>query len=322
MNDDLSQLYQKICDYSPDDSESRLKFTRRLARENGWTEDYSERVVEQYKRFMFLAVAAGHPVTPSEQVDQAWHLHLVYTRSYWHDFCGQVLGQQVHHGPTKGGSSELAKYRDWYECTKASYWRLLGDEPPADIWPDAHIRFGEDLQSVRVNWRRNWIIPKPSKQRLLLVGLGTFVLLAAIVVMFCGRGSVLPTESSEPFRKGGSVRTSMENPIDRIQYATFTAGDTYQRHEADRDHPNSATTATTATTLCLPFCRTAVLTLRRNGKRTVLVVGAVVEGVAVVEDAGETGDRSFNHSESCRFLSCVLRSSSKGSYSNANSVAN
>ena len=106
MNADLSQLYQKICDYSPDDAESSFTFTQRLARENSWTVEYTRQVVDEYKKFMFLAVAAGHPVTPSEQVDQAWHLHLVYTRSYWHGFCGQVLGKQVHHGPTKGGSSE------------------------------------------------------------------------------------------------------------------------------------------------------------------------------------------------------------------------
>ena len=101
MNEKLAQLYQKICDYSPDDPECVLSFSQRLARENGWTHHFAKRVVEEYKRFMFLAVATGHPVTPSEQVDQAWHLHLVYTGSYWKDFCGNVLGQPVHHGPTQ-----------------------------------------------------------------------------------------------------------------------------------------------------------------------------------------------------------------------------
>ena len=101
MNQELSRLYQRICDYSPDDLESAFTFTQRLARDNGWELKYARRVVEEYKRFMLLAVAAGHPVTPSEQIDQAWHLHLIYTRSYWDDFCGQVLGTPIHHGPTK-----------------------------------------------------------------------------------------------------------------------------------------------------------------------------------------------------------------------------
>src|SRR5688572_3649708 len=103
MNHQLNALFQRICAYSPDDADSHLTFTQRLARENGWDLKYARRVVEEYKKFMFLAVAAGHPVTPSEQIDQAWHLHLVYTHSYWEEFCGAVLGQPIHHGPTKGG---------------------------------------------------------------------------------------------------------------------------------------------------------------------------------------------------------------------------
>ena len=96
-------LWQRIEAFSPDDPTARLTFTRRLARENGWSLGYAVRVVDQYKRFMFLTVAAGHAVTPSEDVDQAWHLHLAYTRSYWNDFCGEVLRCPVHHGPTRGG---------------------------------------------------------------------------------------------------------------------------------------------------------------------------------------------------------------------------
>ena len=59
----------------------------RLASENGWSREYAVRVMQEYRRFAFLAVAAGHPVSPSDAVDQAWHLHLVYTRSYWDEFC-------------------------------------------------------------------------------------------------------------------------------------------------------------------------------------------------------------------------------------------
>lgn len=51
---------------------------------------------------MYLAVRANHPVTPSDEVDQAWHLHLTYSRSYWDEFCGAVLEEVVHHDPTRG----------------------------------------------------------------------------------------------------------------------------------------------------------------------------------------------------------------------------
>ena len=57
-----------------------LPFAERLARENGWSRSHAERVVGEYKRFCFLAATAGHTVTPSDAVDQAWHLHLTYSR--------------------------------------------------------------------------------------------------------------------------------------------------------------------------------------------------------------------------------------------------
>lgn len=62
-------------------------FADRLARENGWSLGFAERVVVEYKKFVFLCMTAGHPCTPSEHVDQAWHLHLAYTRSYWTRMC-------------------------------------------------------------------------------------------------------------------------------------------------------------------------------------------------------------------------------------------
>ena len=67
-------------------------------------------MISEYRRFVFLALAAGHPVTPSDQVDQAWHLHLLYTNSYWNRFCGETLGRRLHHGPTQGGASERDKF--------------------------------------------------------------------------------------------------------------------------------------------------------------------------------------------------------------------
>jgi hypothetical protein len=181
MNHQLSGLYQRICDYSPDECDSDFTFTQRLARDNAWNLKYTRRVVEEYKKFMFLAVAAGHEVTPSEQVDQAWHLHLIYTRSYWDDFCGQVLGRPIHHGPTKGGPTEQETFRDLYDRTKASYQRLLHETPPADIWPDAERRFGDDVHCVRVNTRQHWVVPKRHAQCYACAILAAVTLLAVTI---------------------------------------------------------------------------------------------------------------------------------------------
>lgn len=152
---------QQILQFEIDDPGVTLTFAWRLARENGWNLSYTERVIREYKRFLVLAMEAGHVVTPSEQVDQAWHLHLTYTRSYWEKLCREILGRPLHHGPTQGGDEEQAKYKHLYAQTLASYERLFGEPPPADIWSPVDVRFDEDLQHVTVNTTRYWIIPKP-----------------------------------------------------------------------------------------------------------------------------------------------------------------
>ncbi len=161
MTQNQSDLYKHICAFRFDQGGMVFPFSQRLARDNGWSRGYTARVITEYRRFAFLAVVAGHPVTPSDQVDQAWHLHLLYTRSYWQRFCGEVLKTVLHHEPTQGGSEERGKFDGWYQRTQESYGRFFGDEPPDDIWPEAGVRFDEDIHFRRVNTKRSWIIPKP-----------------------------------------------------------------------------------------------------------------------------------------------------------------
>ena len=92
-------LWEAILVYHPDKPGIDLPFSKRLAIENGWTRRFALRAIEEYKRFVFLALTAGTQVTPSEEIDQVWHLHMVYTRAYWDDFCGQVLNKPFHHAP-------------------------------------------------------------------------------------------------------------------------------------------------------------------------------------------------------------------------------
>lgn len=155
------ELWSRLAAFSLDDPDASLSFSRRLARENGWTHAFAQRVLDEYKRFVLLAMTAGHQVTPSDEVDQAWHLHLTYSRSYWDELCGGVLGRPLHHGPTKGGKQEGDRFEEQYERTLDSYHDAFGEAPPADIWPPSEVRFGEASDFVRVNRQRAWITPKP-----------------------------------------------------------------------------------------------------------------------------------------------------------------
>jgi hypothetical protein len=129
------ELRARIQAFSPDEPGAVFPFSARLAKENGWSREHARSVTREYLRFVYLAMTAGHPVTPSLAVDEAWHLHLTYTRSYWDELCARVLGAPLHHEPTRGGADEEAKFADWYARTLATYRTAFGEEPPPAIWP-------------------------------------------------------------------------------------------------------------------------------------------------------------------------------------------
>lgn len=160
MNTAEQALWSRIDLFQLDDPATAFPFSARLARENGWPKHYALRVIEEYKRFIFLCCLTDSGVTPSDPVDQVWHLHLTFTRSYWVDFCRNTLGQEIHHNPTKGGSKEARKFNDFYSHTRQLYLDKFAQEPPADIWQPNKIRFS-DVNFQRVNRSRFWLIPKP-----------------------------------------------------------------------------------------------------------------------------------------------------------------
>lgn len=185
MNEAAQTLYLRIQAYSLDAVGASLSFSRRLARENNWTKEYSQRVMDEYKKFILLAMVSGHEVSPSDSVDQAWHLHLTYTRDYWNEFCDEILGTPLHHNPTRGGQTEQQKYWQMYQRTLNSYDRLFKEKPPLDIWPSPEQRFGRDLHFVRVNTERYWIMPKPTwswlRKKRQTIQLPLLLLLSAVI---------------------------------------------------------------------------------------------------------------------------------------------
>ena len=148
MLDKQQQLYQRICDYELDDPSHEFGFLAHLMGANGWSRSFALRAIEEYRKFVFLALVADHQVTPSDQVDQVWHLHLLCSDAYWNDFCPRVLGRPLHHHPAKGGQAERDRFHEQYRDTIRSYRQHFG-EPPAEMWPPVDVRFGRDLQMQR-----------------------------------------------------------------------------------------------------------------------------------------------------------------------------
>jgi len=129
-----------------------VPLSRKLAEQQGWTPQFARRAIDEYRRFVFLAVRSDGLVAPSGPVDQVWHLHLSYTRDYWLAFCPRVLERPLHHEPSRGGAVEDAKYRALYAQTREAYRRWFGADPPADLWLDGTRRHGV-RQGAEAWWR-------------------------------------------------------------------------------------------------------------------------------------------------------------------------
>jgi len=171
MTPEENNRWLKIAAFTIDDANATLQFSQRLARENGWKHSYALRVIEEYKKFIFLCCNTKTGVTPSDQVDQAWHLHLTYTKSYWKDLCVDTISKEIHHNPTKGGQSESAKFDDYYTETLQLYKEKFKTEPPIEIWPGNEKRFS-DIHFQRVNLKNYWVFRRPSFKNKSLVILG------------------------------------------------------------------------------------------------------------------------------------------------------
>ncbi|MCS3796242.1 hypothetical protein [Niastella sp. OAS944] len=128
-------LWNKIQQFAFDEPNAEITFSKKLASQQKWSASYTQRVIEEYRRFIFLCCISPNGAAPSKAVDEAWHLHLTYTRSYWDAFCKNTLGKDIHHYPSGGGEQEDHKHLNWYNETLSLYQSVFGEQPPADIWP-------------------------------------------------------------------------------------------------------------------------------------------------------------------------------------------
>jgi hypothetical protein len=157
--------WQKIEAFAFDAPGDVITFEDKLIRETGWTRHFAGRAIAEYRRYLLLAAEAGHPVSPSPAVDEVWHLHLLYTRSYWERLCPDLLGFPLHHEPANGTADDRSKLNDWYARTLESYARIFETPPLAELWPakpraDAHQRVdaARDVVVSRVMWRALMVI--------------------------------------------------------------------------------------------------------------------------------------------------------------------
>jgi hypothetical protein len=150
-------LWEKLTELTFNDFESGRFFTKDLAKTERWSEKFAAAVVEEYRRFLYLTQVGDGEITPSVPVDRAWHLHLTYTDHYWHELCGSVLGQPLHH--VRGGPGDAERLLEQYRETLDLYRREFGISPPKEIWRSGeHYRWAVSRALLVLAGLVAWII--------------------------------------------------------------------------------------------------------------------------------------------------------------------
>ena len=131
----ISEVADLIDSMTIIDPAATVDFAGRLATENDWTADHAERVYREYRRFLLMAWMSPAMVVPSNDVDQAWHLHLTHTRHYWGVLCDTILMKPLHHEPSLGTADDTGRHAAHYVSTLSLYRYLFDEDAPASVWP-------------------------------------------------------------------------------------------------------------------------------------------------------------------------------------------
>jgi uncharacterized protein (TIGR04222 family) len=148
-------LWNEVVAYDFDQPLSEYCFSLRLAKENFWTEAFTQKAILEYKKFMYLAATHDAMVSPSEIVDVVWHQHLVFTQSY-SDFC-RVLGKTVQHIPSTHNRQDAVRFKQAKERTQQMYASAFG-EAPADVWEHSTMQGALQLPKASYKLRSGILV--------------------------------------------------------------------------------------------------------------------------------------------------------------------
>jgi hypothetical protein len=133
-------MKKKILNFQVDTTSEPKSFVSRMAKEYKWSIKFAEQSFAEYKKFIYLIFKYKKSLTPSQTIDKVWHFHLLYTKSYWHDFCKGTLKREIHHNPETGAKGEGEVFIQNYQDTIKLYKLEFGN-PPNRIWKIKKIKY-------------------------------------------------------------------------------------------------------------------------------------------------------------------------------------
>lgn len=110
-----------------------------------WQRAYCNLALSEYRRFAFLALISDSEITPSEAIDEVWHLHILHTQDY--SQFGAACQHFLHHWP--GMPTNRPQFNKQYEMTREMYRVVFGYDAPQAFWPLQKTSF--DVSRPRIS---------------------------------------------------------------------------------------------------------------------------------------------------------------------------
>ena len=191
-------LWKRLQEFSLDESAANFPFSKKLAKEENWTETFTRKAIDEYKKFVYLCCKLPNGASPSEIVDKVWHMHLIYTQNYWEEFCPKICLEHYYFNDKIHRENE--KHKNGFTETLESYEKIFEQEPPKDIWkPVQNQSKKRKLSSaVKIFFLLNIAFITFSCSERKTKSLGIFMLMIFLIVFI---GSIIKT----------SVKSSKQN---------------------------------------------------------------------------------------------------------------
>ncbi|MBI2717509.1 MAG: hypothetical protein HYX36_01930 [Rhizobiales bacterium] len=130
----LDPLWLRLAFLERQAGDSRLSLPHLAAKAERVDIGAARRLVEEYRRFLFLAMRAGHAVTPPAPIERVMRQHEAQDPNYWEALAGMIVERPLVDGAAS---------------TTESYQKIFGEPPPVDIWSSS-VRHRDFLRRL---WR-------------------------------------------------------------------------------------------------------------------------------------------------------------------------
>ena len=128
------RLWHRLEGYSFHERPLTVSLVDRLALETGHSLDVCYTLVEEYRRFMYLAGSSSDNLSPSPIVDMVWRMHTEDEEAYFEDFCPRILGRTIYRPEGDGPPQSLQDDPDYLRTLE--YYAQEFGRPQVQYWPD------------------------------------------------------------------------------------------------------------------------------------------------------------------------------------------